>query len=260
MPAGAACREHGQRARLALQATDLCIGYAGGPDVVRHVDLAVGAGEALAVVGTSGSGKSTLLYGLAGVLPARLGTVRLAGQALTTASERQRSELRRSHVGLVLQFGELVPELSLLENVALPLRLLGTARRPALAMAKELLDSLGVASVAHRRSGQVSGGQAQRAAIARAVIHRPAVVLADEPTGALDSDTADQVLDVLIDAVLTRGAAMVLVTHDRRVAERVGHTAHMLDGHLGPAGQLPSDAEDTDGRNHVERSDRLAPT
>lgn len=229
--------------------------------MVRHVDVAVAAGETLAIVGSSGSGKSTLLYGLAGVLPARQGLVRLAGQDLTAASEKQRSELRRSSVGLVLQFGELVPELSLLENVALPLRLIGKARRPALAAAGELLDSLSVASVAHRRAGQVSGGQAQRAAIARAVIHRPAVVLADEPTGALDSDTADQVLGVLLDAVRTRGTTLVLVTHDRRVASRVGHIAQMADGRLSPAEPAAGPGgDDVHDGHHAERSDRLAQT
>src|SRR4051812_33329576 len=158
------------------------------------VDLAVGASEVVAVMGSSGSGKSTLLHCPAGILRPDAGEVRFAGERIDQLSERERSALRRKDFGFVFQFGELVPELTLAENVALPLRLAGLSRRTAETRGLELLERLEVADVAGKRSSEVSGGQAQRAAVARALVHRPRVVFADEPTGALDTVNGELVL------------------------------------------------------------------
>lgn len=225
---------------VAVACRNLHVGYGGGSDVVRGVDLTVGAGETVAIMGASGSGKSSLLYALAGLLRPTQGDVVLAATSLGSLSEDERCALRRSKVGLVFQFGELVPELSLLENVALPLRIVGQGRRAAEAAARAALASLGVDESADRRAGQVSGGQAQRAAIARSMIHRPAVVFADEPTGALDSDHADQVLALLFDAVEARGTTLVMVTHDRAVAARAPKVLHFADGRFVDSETAPS--------------------
>lgn len=213
---------------------DLHAGYGGGQEALRGVDLSITAGETVAVVGPSGSGKSSLLHALAGLLPTSSGEVSIDGVRLAPLSEDERSELRRTKLGIVFQFGELVPELSLLENVSLPLRLVGVRRRPAEARAGELLASLGLGDIGHRRAGQVSGGQAQRAAIARAVIHDPVVVLADEPTGALDSSHAEAVLQLLLDVVATRHTTLILVTHDPAVAARAGRTIRFANGQVSP--------------------------
>lgn len=174
--------------------------------------------EAVAVTGASGSGKTTLLLCLAGILVPSSGEITIAGQRLDGASEAERSRVRRQHMGLVFQFSELVAELTLVENVALPRELLGESRRAALTTARDLLGELDIAELADRHPGQVSGGQAQRAAVARALVHDPAVVLADEPTGALDAANAGKVLSLLLAAARRRSTTVVLVTHDRDVA------------------------------------------
>ena len=181
-----------------LRATEVSIAFGGTP-VLHEVSLAVAAGEVVAVMGPSGSGKSTLMHCLAGLLVPDSGTVELDGVALGSLSERRRSRLRLERYGFVAQFGDLVPELTLRENVELPLRLLGHGRRAAAERSAELLDRLGIAAVADARAGAASGGQVQRAAVARALAHRPAVLLADEPTGALVSVTGVQVLEVLLE-------------------------------------------------------------
>ncbi|MFI2652388.1 ABC transporter ATP-binding protein [Micromonospora fulviviridis] len=194
------------------------------------VDIDVGRGEILAVMGRSGSGKSTLLHVLSGVLVPDQGEVLFGAQRLDTLGDAPRSRVRLRHFGFVFQFGDLVPELSLRDNVELPLRLVGA--KDAAAAAQELLEEFEIAAVASRRPGQVSGGQAQRAAVARALVHRPEVVFADEPTGALDSVSGELVLDALTAAARRRGAAVVVVTHEARVAAYADRTLLLRDGRV----------------------------
>ena len=206
--------------------------------VLDAVDVRVDPGEVVAVMGPSGSGKSTLLHVLAGLLRPDSGVVELDGRRIDHLPDRQRSDLRLHRMGFVFQFGDLVPELTLAENVALPVRLTGATRGSARDQAMEILERLGVADVAHRRVSEVSGGQAQRAAVARALVHSPAVVLADEPTGALDTVTGELVLEALVGAAAERGAAVLLVTHELRVASWAGREIHLRDGRLSTVGVL----------------------
>ncbi|WP_083683817.1 MULTISPECIES: ABC transporter ATP-binding protein [Actinoalloteichus] len=194
------------------------------------VDLTVNRGEVVAIVGPSGSGKTTLLHVLAGILPPDGGEVLLADQRIDKLPERKRSELRRSAFGFVFQAGMLVPELTCLENVALPLLLGGTNRSAALTTARTWLHRLGLAALEQRRPGEASGGQAQRVAIARALAHEPKVIFADEPTGALDTHTGQETITALLDAASTTGAAVVIVTHDPAVADRTGRRVEIRDG------------------------------
>lgn len=200
-----------------VAAHDLRLSYGDTP-ALDGCSLSVEAGERVAMMGPSGSGKSTLLHCLAGVLRPDAGTVMFDGVDVVPLSESRRSRLRLERMGVVFQFGDLVPELSLAENVMLPAQLLGMSSARARSRALALLDELGVADVAHRRAGTVSGGQAQRAAVARAIVHEPAVVYADEPTGSLDTVNAELVLDALVDLTGRSGAALVVVTHDHQVA------------------------------------------
>ncbi len=201
------------------------------------VDIEVEAGESVAVMGASGSGKTTLLHCLAGICPLDAGQVVLntptaAPVHVETLDDAGRSELRRESFGFVFQSGMLVPELTALENVALPLMLNGIRRRAAEDQARPLLDRLGLAGTGERRPGELSGGQAQRVAIARALVTGPAVVFADEPTGQLDSRTAADVLGALLAATTQTGRALVVVTHDRNVAARCARTVHLVDGRV----------------------------
>jgi putative ABC transport system ATP-binding protein len=202
---------------------------------VDRVDLTVNHGESVAVVGPSGSGKSTLMHCLAGLIVPSAGSVHLAGTDLTTLSVEGRAAVRRRHVGFVFQFADLVPELTLVDNVALACELVDVGRRQALREANEALERLGIADLAARRPGQVSGVERQRAAVCRALVHRPDVVFADEPTGALDTVNGSLVMDQLLAAASEAGAAVVVVTHDPSVARRCGGTLTMLDGRLTPA-------------------------
>lgn len=199
---------------------------------LADASLEVRAGEVLALMGPSGSGKSTLLHCLAGILRPDAGRVRYDGQDLTAMTDAERSALRRSDFGFVFQFGQLVPELTCEENVALPLRLSGTGRREALATARRWLDRLEVPEVARKRPGQVSGGEGQRVAVARALVTRPRVVFADEPTGALDSLNGERVMQLLVAAAREAGAAVVLVTHEPRVAAYSDREAVVRDGRV----------------------------
>lgn len=202
--------------------------------ILRDVSISIGRGEVVAIVGPSGSGKSTLLACLSGVLVPTSGTVALAGVALEGLSAVERAEVRLRTVGFVFQFSELVPELSLVDNVSLPLWLGGRARAAARRDAYQVLSTLGIAAaVADRRPSSVSGGEMQRAAVARALVHDPQVVFADEPTGALDSVTAAAVMHEILDAAAQRAAAVVVVTHDERVAGRADRVLEMRDGRLG---------------------------
>ncbi|MFE7313715.1 ABC transporter ATP-binding protein [Streptomyces sp. NPDC057555] len=187
-------------------------------------------GEVVAVMGPSGSGKSTLLHCLAGIIRPDSGTVRYGTQNLTDLSDARRSALRRTDFGFVFQFGQLVPELTCLENVALPLRLNGTKRKEAERQARYWLERLEVDGVAAQRPGEVSGGQGQRVAVARALAGRPRVLFADEPTGALDSLNGERVMGLLTDAARDTNAAVVLVTHEARVAAYSDREVVVRDG------------------------------
>ncbi|WP_345214644.1 ABC transporter ATP-binding protein [Georgenia halophila] len=205
------------------------------------VDIAVLRGESVAVMGTSGSGKTTLLHCLAGILVPDAGTVTLhadgAPVAVHSLSPGGRAALRRERYGFVFQQGLLLPELTALENVALPLLLNGTARREAETQAGRWLDWLGLEGMGQRRPGQLSGGQQQRVAVARAQVAAPPVVFADEPTGALDSATSEETMTALLAATTGRGGTLVLVTHDESVARRCDRVVRLHDGqvaHDGP--------------------------
>jgi len=196
---------------------------------LQGADLEVGPGELVAVTGPSGSGKSTLLHCLAGLVTPDGGRVLYDGTPLPADAD-DRARLRRRHLGLVLQFGQLVPELTALENVAIPLLLERVDRRAAADRARAWLVRLGVEDVADQRPSAMSGGQAQRVAIARALVAEPRVVLADEPTGALDTVSGEQTMDALVGAVRETGAALVLVTHDNRVAAVAEREVTVVDG------------------------------
>jgi putative ABC transport system ATP-binding protein len=204
-----------------------------GPTVALDgVDLVVRRGETLAIMGPSGSGKSTLLHCLAGITKPDDGAVHLLGQRIDTMAERRRSELRRTRFGFVFQFGQLLPELPAVENVALPLMLGGMRRQAASGQARGWFAPMGLAGMESRRPGEMSGGQAQRVAIARALVTRPAVVFADEPTGALDQKTGNDMMRLLVEATRHNGAALVVVTHDPNVARWCDRTVEVRDGHL----------------------------
>ncbi|GAA0408433.1 ABC transporter ATP-binding protein [Acrocarpospora corrugata] len=192
--------------------------------------LEIAAGEVVAIMGPSGSGKSTLLHCIAGITTPDSGRIVYRGRELSGMSDATRSALRRGEFGFVFQFGQLVPELSCLENVALPLRLDGHKRREAERRAASWLDRLEVGDVAHKRPGEISGGQGQRVAVARALVTAPRVVFADEPTGALDSLNGERVMKLLTEAARDTGAAVVLVTHEARVAAYSDREVVVRDG------------------------------
>jgi putative ABC transport system ATP-binding protein len=215
----------------ALAAKDLRLAF-GQTQALRGASLELVRGEVLALMGPSGSGKSTLLHCLAGILSPDSGTVHVLGEPIEGLPESRRSELRLSRMGFILQNGDLIPELTLAENVALPLQLLGTPHREAFAKAAEMLESVGLGHAGDRRTGEVSGGEAQRAAVARALVHDPAIVFADEPTGALDTLAGEQVLELLLSASRQHGASVLLVTHDHRIAAHADRVIVMRDGAL----------------------------
>ncbi|MFJ2815008.1 ABC transporter ATP-binding protein [Streptomyces sp. NPDC091279] len=218
-----------------LTATGVDLSY-GKQLAVRDAHLSVAPGEVVAITGQSGSGKSSLLYCLAGVLPPTRGQVRFEGQALDELTDDEISALRRERFGFVFQYGELLPELTVEENTALPLRLAGQRKKPALAAAGKVLDRLGLGELRERRPGQVSGGQSQRVAVARSLVHQPALVFADEPTGSLDSANADAVLKEFLGLARSQGTAVILVTHDPGIAAQADTHYTMADGVLGPRG------------------------
>jgi putative ABC transport system ATP-binding protein len=197
---------------------------------LRGATVSAAHGEVLAVMGPSGSGKSTLLHCLAGILVPDEGEVWFAGSRLDTRSEAGRSVLRRDRFGFVFQSGQLVPELTAEENVALPLLWSGTRRGPALARARAWLGRLGLDGLERRRSGELSGGQAQRVALARGLVTGPDIIFADEPTGSLDSVSGELVMELLTAAARKHGTTVVLVTHDARVAAYAGREVIVRDG------------------------------
>ncbi|MFS0706125.1 ABC transporter ATP-binding protein, partial [Cellulomonas sp. 179-A 9B4 NHS] len=208
----------------------------GATTALAGVDVAIPDGGSLAVMGPSGSGKSTLLHCLAGIHQPDAGVVALRGREVQGLSEKERSLLRRSQYGFVFQFGQLLSELSALENVALPAMLTGASRVEAETAAQQWLGALGLAGTEGRRPGELSGGQAQRVAVARALITRPDVVFADEPTGSLDQSTGHDVMRVLVESTRAVGASLVVVTHDAQVAAWCDARIDMLDGLVVPAG------------------------
>ena len=218
--------------------------------VLRDLDLDVEQGQFVAIMGPSGSGKSTLLHCLAGVLRPSSGSITLDGEEMTTMSERVLSNLRLRRFGFVFQDGQLLPELPTQENIAMPLMLAGTPKSQAIARAREILTNLGLDGAGPYRPGQLSGGQAQRVAIGRALATNPSVIFADEPTGALDQATGGEVMSLLTSACTSTGASLVLVTHDPAVAARLPHTIHVRDGRVSLEGRgsgVPSPAPASSG-------------
>ena len=202
----------------------------GSTQALRDANLSVEPGEIVAILGPSGSGKSTLLHCAAGILAPDSGTVNYRGNDLAAMSDRDRSALRCKEFGFIFQYGQLVPELTCLENAILGLRLSGVSRRTAVAAGRSWLDRLEVGEVASRRAGEVSGGQSQRVAIARALIGDPAVLFADEPTGALDSLQGERVMTLLTRASRETKTAVVLITHDARTAAYSDREVAVRDG------------------------------
>lgn len=201
------------------------------------VDLSVRRGESLAIMGASGSGKTTLLHVLAGITPPDSGRVAFSPASETTidvtgGSESARSRLRRERFGFVFQQGLLIPELTAIENVALAMMINGTSRKTSIEHAAGWLAALGLAGMEDRRIGELSGGQAQRVAIARAQVTGAELVFADEPTGALDSQTSGEVMDALLWSTTGQGRTLLVVTHDATVAARCARTVHVKDGRI----------------------------
>jgi putative ABC transport system ATP-binding protein len=197
---------------------------------LRGANVTVRQGEIFAIMGPSGSGKSTLLHCLAGIFTPDMGEVLFDGQVVNAMSEADRTKLRRTAFGFVFQFGQLVPELTAADNVALPLLLNRTRRKVAYKTADTWLDKLGIGDKGARRTGELSGGEAQRAAVARALALAPKVIFADEPTGSLDSLTGEKVMGLLTDLARQQGATVVLVTHEARIAAYADRVATVRDG------------------------------
>ncbi|MFI6687745.1 ABC transporter ATP-binding protein [Streptomyces sp. NPDC050485] len=212
-----------------LVAQDLHKAYGPTP-ALDGAGFSIHAGEVVAVMGPSGSGKSTLLHCLAGIVTPDSGRILYDGRELSAMSDAERSALRRTEFGFVFQFGQLVPELTCVENVALPLRLTGVKRKEAERRSLEWMERLEVAELGHKRPGEVSGGQGQRVAVARSLVTAPRVVFADEPTGALDSLNGERVMQLLTEAARSTNAAVVLVTHEARVAAYSDREIVVRDG------------------------------
>jgi len=214
-----------------IEARDVVLSYGPTP-ALRGASVSAAAGEIVAVMGPSGSGKTTLLHCLAGILVPESGEIWFDGRRVDTMSETARSALRRDRFGFVFQFGHLVPELTAIENAALPLMLGGARPRQALDQARGWFAELSLDGLEQRRSGELSGGQGQRVALARALAVRPEVLFADEPTGSLDSLAGQQVMDLLTAAARKQGSTVILVTHDARVAAYADRQVIVRDGQV----------------------------
>jgi putative ABC transport system ATP-binding protein len=212
-----------------IQAIDVYMSFGPTP-ALAGASLAVAKGEILAVMGPSGSGKSTLLHCLAGIFTPDKGQVLFDGQRVSELSDTRRTELRRTAFGFVFQFGQLVPELTVADNIALPLLLNREKRKSAYAKAEAWLPRLGLDGLGERRTGELSGGQAQRVALARSLVSHPQVLFADEPTGSLDTLTGEMVMELLVSTAREDDVTVVLVTHDARVAAYADREVMVRDG------------------------------
>ena len=217
--------------RFLIEARDVSLAF-GNTQALAGASLTVTGGEILAVMGPSGSGKSTLLHCLAGIFTPDRGEVWFNGERLDTLADSRRTELRRTAFGFVFQFGQLVPELTVADNIALPLLLNRARRKAAYATANAWLPRLELDGLGGRRTGELSGGQAQRVALARALVAKPKVLFADEPTGSLDTLTGELVMNLLVGLAREEGSTVVLVTHDARVAAYADREVMVRDGQV----------------------------
>ncbi len=201
-------------------------------EVLKGVDFSVAAGESHAILGASGAGKSTLMHLLGGLDHVSAGEIKVAGSSLARLSEADLGRLRNRHLGFIYQFHHLLPEFSALENIAMPLLIRRQSRSTARAEAQDWLVKIGLETRASHKPGELSGGERQRVALARALITRPDCLLADEPTGNLDQQTASRMLELMLDLNRELNTALIVVTHDLAIAARMQHRWHMLDGLL----------------------------